>query len=126
MRKIIHSYYTTFRKFDNYSFFSDKFYFKDGNIIWLKNSPAIYGKYLFYIFISSYVQKQINMMTGKGTVGTYTIKNAKDTNILLPCLEEQTKIADFLSEFDRKLDNQKAQLEHWQQIKKGLLQQMFV
>lgn len=70
---------------------SDKFYFKDGNIIWLKNSPAIYGKYLFYIFISSYVQKQINMMTGKGTVGTYTIKNAKDTNILLPCLEEQTK-----------------------------------
>lgn len=105
---------------------SDKFYFKDGNIIWLKNSPAIYGKYLFYIFISSYVQKQINMMTGKGTVGTYTIKNAKDANILLPCLEEQTKIADFLSEFDRKLDNQKAQLEHWQQIKKGLLQQMFV
>ena len=105
---------------------SDKFYFKDGNIIWLKNSPAIYGKYLFYIFISSYVQKQINMMTGKGTVGTYTIKNAKDTNILLPCLEEQTKIADFLSEFDHKLDNQKAQLEHWQQIKKGLLQQMFV
>ena len=105
---------------------SDKFYFKDGNIIWLKNSPAIYGKYLFYIFISSYVQKQINMMTGKGTVGTYTIKNAKDTNILLPCLEEQTKIADFLSAFDRKIDNQKAQLEHWKQIKKGLLQQMFV
>lgn len=105
---------------------SDKFYFKDGNIIWLKNSPAIYGKYLFYIFISSYVQKQINMMTGKGTVGTYTIKNAKDTNILLPCLEEQTKIANFLSAFDRKLENQKAQLEHWKQIKKGLLQQMFV
>lgn len=44
----------------------------------------------------------------------------------IPCLEEQTKIADFLSAFDRKLDNQKAQLEHWKQIKKGLLQQMFV
>lgn len=44
----------------------------------------------------------------------------------IPCLEEQTKIADFLSAFDRKLENQKAQLEHWQQIKKGLLQQMFV
>ena len=47
-------------------------------------------------------------------------------NLLVPCLEEQTKIADFLSAFDRKLENQKAQLEHWQQIKKGLLQQMFV
>lgn len=46
--------------------------------------------------------------------------------LIFPCLEEQTKIADFLSAFDRKLDNQKAQLEHWQQIKKGLLQQMFV
>lgn len=44
----------------------------------------------------------------------------------IPCLEEQTKIANFLSAFDRKLDNQKAQLEHWKQIKKGLLQQMFV
>lgn len=44
----------------------------------------------------------------------------------IPCLEEQTKIADFLSAFDRKLENKKAQLEHWQQIKKGLLQQMFV
>ena len=46
--------------------------------------------------------------------------------LIFPCLEKQTKIADFLSAFDRKLDNQKAQLEHWQQIKKGLLQQMFV
>ena len=46
--------------------------------------------------------------------------------LIFPCLEEQTKIADFLSAFDRKLENQKAQLEHWQQIKKGLLQQMFV
>lgn len=47
-------------------------------------------------------------------------------NLLVPCLEEQTKIADFLSAFDRKLENQKAQLEHWKQIKKGLLQQMFI
>lgn len=46
--------------------------------------------------------------------------------LIFPCLEEQTKIADFISAFDRKLENQKAQLEHWQQIKKGLLQQMFV
>ncbi len=46
--------------------------------------------------------------------------------LTFPCLEEQTKIADFLSAFDRKIDNQKAQLEHWKQIKKGLLQQMFV
>ena len=46
--------------------------------------------------------------------------------LIFPCLEEQTKIADFLSAFDRKLENQKAQLEHWKQIKKGLLQQMFV
>ena len=44
----------------------------------------------------------------------------------IPCLEEQTKIANFLSTFDRKLENQKAQLEHWKQIKKGLSQQMFV
>lgn len=43
-----------------------------------------------------------------------------------PCLEEQTKIAKFLSAIDQKIDIALEQLEHAKLWKKGLLQQMFV
>lgn len=44
----------------------------------------------------------------------------------LPCLEEQTKIANFLSAIEKKIDLTHQQIEHTKTYKKGLLQQMFV
>ena len=46
--------------------------------------------------------------------------------IIVPCDEEQQKIADFLSAYDEAIRYAKQELEHWKQLKKGLLQQMFV
>ena len=53
--------------------------------------------------------------------------NAFD-ELLLPCpsLPEQQKIADCLSALDAVIEKQKETLEKWQELKKGLLQQMFV
>ena len=45
--------------------------------------------------------------------------------IKVPYLEEQQKIADFLSELDNAIEYAKEELEVWKNIKKGLLQQMF-
>ncbi len=44
----------------------------------------------------------------------------------IPCLEEQHLIADFLSTFDEAIAAAKKELELWKELKKGLLQQMFV
>ena len=49
-----------------------------------------------------------------------------EIKIGVPFLEEQQKIADFLSSFDEKIDAEKETLEHLKELKKGLLQQMFV
>lgn len=50
----------------------------------------------------------------------------KRQSILVPCLAEQQKIADCLSSLDEVIETQKATLAAWEELKKGLLQQMFV
>ncbi|WP_282927260.1 restriction endonuclease subunit S [Megamonas funiformis] len=93
-------------------------------IIRLSNNVNI--NYIFWTLNSNIMKKYIKISHSIGAQPNLNLKQLNDFILPYPCLEEQTKIADFLSAFDRKLDNQKAQLEHWKQIKKGLLQQMFV
>lgn len=50
----------------------------------------------------------------------------KEISFSAPCLEEQTKIANFLSAIDQKIEVTEQQLEQAKLWKKGLLQQMFV
>lgn len=47
-------------------------------------------------------------------------------SIPVPSLEEQRLIADFLSDFDEAIAAAKKEMELWKELKKGLLQQMFV
>ncbi|HCD3463757.1 TPA: restriction endonuclease subunit S, partial [Staphylococcus aureus] len=46
-------------------------YFKDGNIIWLKNRGSLDEYFLFYSFINANIQSYIKKVAGVGTVGTY-------------------------------------------------------
>lgn len=45
---------------------------------------------------------------------------------IFPHLEEQQKIADFLSAFNEAITYARQELDKWKDLKKGLLQQMFV
>ena len=62
-------------------------------------------------------------------VGALPSYNSSDIGIIkihIPCLAEQQKIADCLSSLDEVIKKQKATLAAWEELKKGLLQQMFV
>ena len=66
------------------------------------------------------------------TVGASQCRRNVDWNalykqsILIPHLEEQQKIADFLATYDEAISCAKQELDKWKELKKGLLQQMFV
>ncbi|MFQ7566177.1 MAG: restriction endonuclease subunit S, partial [Clostridium perfringens] len=49
-----------------------------------------------------------------------------DILINIPCVEEQEKIANFLSNIDNIIEKESKKLEELKQWKKGLLQQLFV
>ena len=55
-----------------------------------------------------------------------SMENIRLFKMGIPCLEEQRLIADFLSDFDEAIAAAKKELELWKELKKGLLQQMFV
>ncbi|CAM3527550.1 restriction endonuclease subunit S [Arcobacter aquimarinus] len=67
---------------------------------------------------------------GKYSVGTsqtvLSFNELKNIKMLIPCVEEQTKIANFLSSIDTKIEQTQKQLESSKEFKKALLQQMFV
>lgn len=67
--------------------------------------------------------KRYDESTGVPSLSASTIENIK---VNVPFIEEQKKIADCLMTFDKKIEVEKAILEDWKQIKKGLLQQMFI
>ena len=82
--------------------------------------------YLGYFLNSSNYHKQIIPLLQGIKVYSINKKAIKGTKIFVPCLEEQRKIAEFLGAFDEKIEVVKRQLEALRDIKKGLLQQMFV
>ena len=104
----------------------DKFYFKDGNIIWLKKkSDKIFSKYVYYLFFSNLLE-----LNSRGsTVLTYTIIHAKNTKIPLPPLEIQKEIVSILDkkfksmEEIERLNNEN--IGNLLSLKKSLLKEAF-
>lgn len=102
------------------------FYFKDGNIIWLRTQHTVDSFYVAILFELRAIKKQILDNASLSTVGTFTIETAKKLKISVPIIGEQSKIASFLSSLDDliNLSNQRiTQAEKW---KKGVMQRVFV
>ena len=82
--------------------------------------------YASFYFRSEIFRNKIKHLAQGST--RFNISKTAFMNVVihLPMLEEQTKIANFLSSIDQKIDVVSDQIEQAKQWKKGLLQQMFV
>ncbi len=101
-------------------------YFKDGNIIWFKNQNAVDGEFFYHSFTAHAIQRYIKEAAGIGTVGTYTIETGKKTPIWLPLEREQRQIAAFMTSLDSLITLTSRKLELLRNIKKAMLDKMFV
>jgi type I restriction enzyme S subunit len=83
----------------------------------------INGVFLFYSI--SFNTKHLNSHAVGSTVKSLRLPMFESMPINLPCLSEQTKIANFLSSLDEKINRTENQIQKTQEWKKGLLQKMF-
>lgn len=88
-------------------------------------SDCILGLYLSYLIANKKKWEIAKIAQGK-TIVHINEKSLAEIEIEVPCVEEQQKIADCLSAYDEAIQIKKDKLETWKEIKKGLLQQMFV
>lgn len=83
-------------------------------------------KYIYQWIISNHFHKYVDQVKTSSGIPHISGKQIQEYEIHYPCLEEQTKIANFLSSIDQKIDVVSGQIEQAKLWKKGLLQQMFV
>ncbi|WP_298255318.1 restriction endonuclease subunit S [uncultured Arthrobacter sp.] len=102
----------------------DEFYFKDGNILWLKRSETVDSNFLKFLYSTPLVERQISDGSSGTTVGTYTITNAKKTEIPLPPIAEQRAIATALSDVSETIDVLQSRLAKAKSLKQGLIQEL--
>ena len=93
-------------------------------------SVGVLDKYHFeIIYFYYYVKFNENTFTKNqqaANIPSVSKKDVEKFSIKIPSLEEQTKIANFLSAIDEKIELVFNQIQDTQEYKKGLLQQMFV
>lgn len=79
-------------------------------------------KFIYFLFLLIN-WKKYNEASGVPSLSKATIEKI---TVTIPKLKEQTKIANYLSAIDDKIQLINAQIENTKEFKKGLLQQMFV
>jgi type I restriction enzyme S subunit len=103
----------------------DKFYFKDGNLMWIKNvTKELNKRFLMHYLKSNIFQGLISIASGGSSQKALTIVKFKQLYIPLPPLPEQQKIAEILSTVDAKIEIIDQQISETQELKKGLMQQL--
>ncbi len=82
--------------------------------------------FLAYLLRSENIRRKISILAQGSTRFNLSKNQLMKMRVPIPSISEQTKIANFLSTFDRKIEKEKEKLEYLKEMKKGLMQKMFV
>ena len=106
---------------------SDRFYFADGNLTWMKDFlNTLLPQYLYYWFLSHEGQSKIASIA-KGTAQkAVPIAGIKTLELLLPPIETQRRIADILSTYDDLIENNRKQIKLLEETAQRLYKDWFV
>jgi type I restriction enzyme S subunit len=96
-----------------------------GDITVLRSNTEINNVFYAY-YLSNHKKEEIASYAQGSTIVHLYYSHIKDMEIHTLSFSEQTKIANFLSAIDDKINHCKVQVEKMEVWKKGLLQQMFV
>ncbi|MCU6250570.1 restriction endonuclease subunit S [Enterobacter cloacae] len=100
-------------------------YFKDADLLWLKNNKKFNGYFLYTFFFSECFKKHIKSISHTGTIAHYTIEQAKATPINTCNDEEQTQIGNYFQKLDSLINQHQQKHDKLSNIKKAMLEKMF-
>ena len=87
---------------------------------------GVWGKYFFYFFSSRFYDRAMKM-TAKATVDSVRLEMISEMDIVKPLdFREQRKIAALITDLDSLLSLHQRKLEKLRQLKKSMLERMFV
>lgn len=106
---------------------NETFYFKDGNLTWLKDfKKELNQKYLYYWLSSKFGYKSLTLRAIGSSQPALTIDILKKYKLFIPPLPTQQKIATILSAYDNLIQNYKKQIEALQTAASELYKEWFV
>ena len=91
----------------------------------LNNFKDVTGKYLYYYFSTFFYRRAISM-SAKNTVDSVRMEMISDMIINYPNITEQNRITTLFDKLEQKQKLEKEKLNTFQNLKKGLMQSMFV
>ena len=95
----------------------DKFYFKDGNLMWFKNiKNNVLPKYLFYYFNSSIFKNNLNTISIGSTQKALTIDKVKEIEVNIPNISIQQHIVDTIGSIDGLIESTNKKIEKISEI----------
>ena len=105
---------------------NEPLYTKDADLLWIKNNENLEPYFVYTFFFSPTFTDYLNSVSHVGTIAHYTITQLGETPITLPCVSEQQKIGEYFRNLDTLITLHQRKLEKLQNIKKSMLEKMFV
>lgn len=105
---------------------NERFYFKDGNLTWMKNfKKELSSKYLYYWLNSKFGKESLINRAIGSSQAALTIAILKKYKIFLPTLRNQNQIVDILSAFDNLIENNNKRIKILEQMAENLYKEWF-